>query len=123
MSVASNTDLYGVMEGFRFSEADAKQIGPVLHALSQRDGGCTIESVWNEASNPESPLHAYCTWNQRKAARKCQHDECRYMARGIGLWQLCVEDEEPSIIRAFISVEVDVSSLDHLENLVSEEKR
>lgn len=58
---------YVSQRGSRFTQADAKIIGPELTQLSEQ-GGVTRRDVLDTARSSNSPLHSYFEWDNKVAA-------------------------------------------------------
>lgn len=63
---------------------------------ARNDGKLTAEQVYEDAKDPDSPLHGYFTWDLLAAARAHGLDVARRLIRGV----LVVYKEERSTIRA-----------------------
>lgn len=73
---------YKAREGSSLCDADAVILGPELKRLAKA-GKAGIDSLLEEATKEESPLHDYLTWDKDVAMVKCQKAELRYIARAV----------------------------------------
>lgn len=74
-----------------------------LLGLYQRDGKLTPESVVEEATDSDSPLHAAFTWDDSEAARKHRLNEARALIRSVRI-HVRTAPEETRRVRAFTHV-------------------
>lgn len=73
---------YFALAGSRFTNADAKVIGPVLQELAEA-GDVTPAQVVEAARSTNSPLHSYFEWDDKVAADKFRNLEAGDMIRNI----------------------------------------
>lgn len=73
---------YFVKSSTRFTNADAKVIGPVLGSLAEQ-GPVTARDVLETAHSANSPLHKYFEWDDAKAAEQHRLAVARDMVRTV----------------------------------------
>lgn len=95
---------YVAVEGSRFNNADARKIGPVLHALSEV-GAVTARDVVDSARSENSPLHSYFEWDDRVAADLWRIEDARRMLRSIQIKYVDGDGIETKTARAFQTVQ------------------
>jgi hypothetical protein len=89
---------YYAMNGSRFTDADARKIGPVLQDLA-KTGDMTADSVVKAARSSNSPLREYFEWNDKVAADNYRMEQARNMIRSIRV--RFVSDGREQVARAF----------------------
>jgi len=87
--------------GCVLTDDQAREIGPVLVRIEQKNGAIKPATVVQEASSPSSPLHSYFTWDDTEAAKKCRLEEARSIIRSV---RIIHEDAPDIVVHAFTSV-------------------
>lgn len=90
---------YFAVEGSRLSNADARKIGPVLHALSE-EGAVTARDVVDAARSTNSPLHSYFEWDNKVAADLWRVETARKILQAVKV-KFIEPDGETRVARAF----------------------
>jgi len=86
MSTPVSLKEYFAVEGSRFSQEDARAIGPVLEHLAHRGQGKATEmDIIHAASDPRSPLHRHFEWDNHEAARQWRKQQAREMVSAIAV--------------------------------------
>lgn len=73
---------YFALAGTRFSNDDARVIGPVLQELAA-DGDVTAEAVVKAAHSQNCPLHEYFEWDNQTAAGLYREGQAREMIQSV----------------------------------------
>jgi hypothetical protein len=80
MSDAFSFKDYFAARGSRFTDKDAKIIGPALENLNAEGKGTAADIV--DAARPDdAPLHRYFEWDDGVAAERYRETQARHMAR------------------------------------------
>jgi len=88
------------------SRIDAQVAGDCLESLRQRlSGEIRPADVVNEARSNRSPIHDGFEWDDARAAQANRIDQAKYMLRHINVEIQPTDDQDPTFIRAFCSVE------------------
>jgi hypothetical protein len=90
---------YFAAEGSRFSNADAKIIGPVLESLAAEGNELTARGIVDIAHSTNSPLHPYFEWDDASAADQFRLGQAQIMMRSIRVKTL--DGETKPVSRAF----------------------
>jgi len=80
---------FETITGSRYTDEDAKIIGPELARIVRESQGelCAADIV-EAARDPRSPLHAYFEWDDEVAAHMWREEQARHMTRGVYVcWQ------------------------------------
>lgn len=89
---------YYAEKGSRFTNEDAKKIGPVLYEESKKKG-ITARDVVDIARSSNSPLREYFEWNDVKAADEYRLEQARNMLRSVRV--RFIENDQPKDTKAF----------------------
>ncbi len=92
---------YFARPGSRFTNEDARLIGPALDRL----GAPKAQDIVDAARNHASPLHPYFEWRDDIAAEEYRKAEARTMARSIVI-KVVSDDHQERLTRAFEAVTV-----------------
>lgn len=94
--------------GSRYSNDDARVIGPVLNELAEsNNNGFTPKDVVEVASDPESPIHRYFEWKDEVAGPLYRLDQARGMARSIQIRVITADqaEDEGDTVRAYHNIQ------------------
>ena len=83
---------------------DAQQTGERIELLESKYGKITPQIVLSDAKKKASPLHDGFEWDDSIAAEQHRLDQARFILRQIVIVTSDEDDEEPTAIRAFVSV-------------------
>ena len=101
-----NLKEYFAKQGSRYSNEDAKIIGPALERLGQ----ATAEDIVKTASEETSPLHTYFEWDNSVAADEYRKGQARIMAASIMI-KVVDRGGKDTDVRAFHAVKFDKSDI------------
>lgn len=79
-------------------------VAEVLQHIYDTKGELTPDLVWEEARNPVSPLHAYIEWDEGKAAKAHQLNQCARLIRSVRV-VYAETPEGPKDLRAWVNVQ------------------
>jgi hypothetical protein len=124
---------YFAVVGSRFTDDDARVIGPELEVLAAA-GKATAEGIVDAAREADSALHRYFEWDDAKAGHQYRLVQARYLARSIevrletrkgqeqvrAFHAIATEDKEP---RAYVTVAAVLDSKDMSEQVLADARR
>jgi len=95
--------VFRVVPGAKIKRTDIQRIGEVFEQLKASGSGVlTAARVVQEAINPQSPLHAYFQWDNRKAAHAYRLQQAQYLLRSI---EVVIQEKGKAVaLRAFYPV-------------------
>jgi hypothetical protein len=82
MEITVTQTEYSAMPGTRFTDKDARIIGPEIERLAN-EGRSTAAGVVDAARMKEAPLHPYFEWNNDVAAERFRESQARRMIGAI----------------------------------------
>jgi len=130
---------YFARQGSRFTDNDAKIIGPELEKLANGKRA-TAKDIVESAKENNSPLHTYFEWQDDVAASLYRETQARHMASSItikiktvggedtevrafhAIKIMTTEDEIP-IQKSYISLETVAENLDMMGQIVDEARK
>jgi macrodomain Ter protein organizer (MatP/YcbG family) len=129
---------YFARQGSRFTDEDAKIIGPELEKLAI-EGQTTAHDIVENAKNTDSALHQYFEWADETAANLYRETQARHMANSITIRiktnegdkeirafhaiKVVTTEEENQIQKSYISIDKIADNTDMMGQVVEEARK
>ena len=97
--------IYKAAKGARFTDEEAKKIGPVLEQIEQKFGSLRPEDILTEAQKKKSYLHRFFDWSDSEAALKWRKHQARQLVSHV---RIVIIDDDGQTRKAWENVRVKI---------------